>query len=75
MEDKLSLAMLEMAETILVDPTRAPSFEAAHAALLLASIAWNRSVLAEPTTTGYSQMLEELESSNPDFWRLIEPAH
>jgi hypothetical protein len=58
MEKKLSRVMLEMAETVLADPSRTPSSEAAHAALLLASVAWNRSILREPTTTGYSQMLE-----------------
>jgi hypothetical protein len=42
--DKLSGCVIAMAETVLVRPSDQVSDEAAHAALLLASVAWNREV-------------------------------
>ena len=68
---KLSAVMKEMAETIIrVDSRQLPSAEAAHAALLLSNVAWNRSILKQ--MPDYSQTLEVFESSNPDFWKELQ---
>ena len=42
MAGKMSQIMKSMAETLLGHPERIPSSEAAHAALLFASVGWNR---------------------------------
>ena len=68
MTKKLSDIMKEMAEAILVDPAGDFSDEAAHAALLLAHIAWNRSVSASQATVDCHAVLHELEASNPALW-------
>ncbi len=65
---KLSAIMKELGESILRDPRAVPSSEAAHMALLLAHVAWNRT-LGEPVPeTAYRKVLEELEQTNPELW-------
>ena len=62
-----------MAQSILVDPSCIPSSEAAHTALLLAHVAWNREIRgAEPFP--YEKMLEVFEKSKPDLWKEIRSA-
>lgn len=62
----LSAIIKEMAFTILRRPEAPPSSEAAHAALLLAHIAWNRR--SDSQTLDYRPMLREFEASNPNLW-------
>lgn len=65
---KLSEIIKEMACVVLKDAVREPSSEAAHAALLIAHVAWNR---ANGTATGrlaYADVLQAFENSNPGFW-------
>lgn len=62
----LSAIIKEMASTILRRPEAPPSSEAAHAALLLAHIAWNRR--NDTQTPDYRPMLGEFEASNPSLW-------
>ncbi|MCI0423691.1 MAG: hypothetical protein L0312_31480 [Acidobacteria bacterium] len=65
--EKLSAVFKEMAATLFVDPSRIPSSEAAHAALLLVHVAWNREV-GGPLLGQYQQVLGVFERSRPDFW-------
>jgi hypothetical protein len=44
---KLSEIMIEMAEQILERLNKVPSNESAHAALLLASVAWNQEIMGD----------------------------
>ena len=55
-----------MACTVLRQPEAQPSSEAAHAALLLAHVAWNRA--AGFGTPDYRPILREFETSNPSLW-------
>ncbi|MDP9350235.1 MAG: hypothetical protein M3P51_01630, partial [Chloroflexota bacterium] len=64
---KLSELLKQMAQSILTDPEGEPSAEAAHAALLLAHVAWNRSV--EGPGFDYQPILREFEQSDPRLWR------
>lgn len=66
MKRPLSAIIKEMAFTVLRRPGAPPSTEAAHTALLLAHIAWNRPT--DTRTPDYRQMLSEFEASNPDLW-------
>jgi hypothetical protein len=68
---KLSEIMKEMAWTVLRDPAQ-PSSEAAHAALLLAHVAWNRSLGEEVSAASYRQVLARLEESFPPLWRELK---
>ena len=64
----LSEIIKKMACTLLKRPKAVPSTEAAHAALLLAHVAWNQTVSIEAPRPNYRQMLREFESSNPNLW-------
>lgn len=64
---KLSAVFKEMALTLFVEPSRVPSSEAAHAALLLVQVAWNREVDG-PLPDRYRQVLGAFERSRPNFW-------
>ena len=55
-----------MACTVLRQPEAQPSSEAAHAALLLAHVAWNRA--AGFGTPDYRPILREFETSNAGLW-------
>jgi hypothetical protein len=66
---KLSAIMLEFAQSAFIDPHAIPSSEAAHAALLFAQVAWNRTLGHE--TEGYQELLKVFLRSNPKFWSEI----
>ena len=66
MRRPLSAIMKDMAFTILRRPEAVPSSEAAHAALLLAHLAWNRRV--DTRMPDYRPMLGDFEASNPNLW-------
>ncbi len=63
---KMSAIMKNLALLIFRDPTRVPSSEAAHAALLLAHVAWNRALGLDPKD--YNKLLMVFSRDNPDFW-------
>jgi hypothetical protein len=65
---KLSEIMKELAGAVLRDPQSVPSSEAAHAALLLTHVAWNRALGQPLPEAQYRPMLEELEQTNPELW-------
>ena len=64
---KLSAIMIELAEQVLAQPVNDTSDEGFHAALLLAHVAWNRTVEPnEADTHGhYHDVLAHLERENP----------
>ena len=64
----MSEIMKTMAEMLLGELERTPSSEAAHAALLLANVAWNRAIRAKEGLAPYNKVLKEFEKSNPNFW-------
>ncbi len=70
MAEKLSAIMIEMAKCVLKNPDKLPSSGAAHTALLLASIAWNREVLDErfQFDTQYLVLINEFEKECGAFW-------
>ncbi len=70
----LSAIIKEMASTLLRDPTRPPSPEAAHAALLLAHVAWNRQADLGKKRPDYRLMLHQFEASKPDLWAELTSA-
>jgi hypothetical protein len=63
--------MKEMAFTVLRRPEVLPP-EAAHTALLLAHIAWNRRT--DNQTPDYRPMLKEFDASNPNLWNELKSA-
>ena len=80
---RLSAIIIEIAETALVRPVHRVSEEGAHAALLLAHVAWNREVEPQsaPTTDDYEKLMREFARHNrrfasdlksPDYETLIE---
>ena len=66
---KLSAIIIEMAETVLVRPVNLVCDEAAHAALLLAHVGWNREIEADgtPTREQYETLLKAFAKSNREF--------
>ena len=66
---KLSAIIIEMAETVLARPENMVCGEAAHAALLLAHVGWNREIQADapPTREQYEILLKEFAKSNREF--------
>jgi hypothetical protein len=68
MRRPLSAIIKEMSLTIFNQPDTVPSSEAAHAALLFAHVAWNRSVVIGSPGVNYRPMLREFEASNPRLW-------
>ena len=66
---KLSAIIIEMAETVLARPGNRVCDEAAHAALLLAHVGWNREIQADgpPTRAQYKTLLKEFAKSNREF--------
>ena len=65
---KLSGIMKELAESVFRDPRAVPSSEAAHVALLLVHVAWNRALGQPLPEAQYRPMLEEMEQANPELW-------
>ena len=57
-----------MASTVLKDPERVPSSEAAHASLLFAHTAWDRATRQDAGGPDYHPVLRQFEASNPDLW-------
>jgi hypothetical protein len=72
MTQPLSAIIKDMAFSLLREPEAVPSSEAAHAALLLAHIAWNRRVDVATPEPAYGPMLREFEASNPDLWNELK---
>ena len=65
---KMSEIVKEMSLTLFKNLSADPSSEAAHAALLLSHVAWNRS-LGEPIRDADCRStLKEFEDSLPSFW-------
>lgn len=67
---KLSEIMIEMAKLLLKEPEETPNSEACHAALLLASIAWNREIVGDDfqSNNQYDIFIKEIEKYNPLLW-------
>src|SRR4051794_9089712 len=67
-ERKMSEIMKEMAELLLRNPRVPPSSEAMHAGLLLANVAWNKSLGLVDSNAGYRSILQLFAAENPRFW-------
>jgi hypothetical protein len=65
---KLSEIIKEMSETLLRDPRKVPSSEAAHVALFFANAAWNECVGLDGAREGYRNVWETIEAENPALW-------
>jgi hypothetical protein len=65
---KLSKIVLEMAITLLKNPRKPPSSEAAHAALLFVHVAWNKSLGNNDILSKYKGVLSMFEKENPSLW-------
>ena len=65
---KLSAIVKELAESVFRDPLAVPSSEAAHVALLLVHVAWNRALRQPLRDAQYRPMLEERERASPELW-------
>ena len=65
---KLSEILKEMSETLLNDPEKVPSSEAAHVALFFANVAWNECVGLDGAREGYRNVWETIEADNPELW-------
>jgi hypothetical protein len=69
-EPKLSEVIKSIAVHMLAKPSRIPSTEAAHAALLFAHAGWNRA-LGHPLE-GYERALATFETERPHLWRELK---
>jgi hypothetical protein len=67
MRRPLSEIIKEMACTVLTDPERVPSSEAAHASLLFAHTAWDRATRGNERGPDYLRVLRQFETSNPNL--------
>src|SRR4051812_41944094 len=65
---KMSEILKEMAESQLRDPSAVPSSEAMEAVLLLANVAWNKSLGIDASVEDYRPILRQFESEHPGFW-------
>ena len=65
---KLSEILKKMAQMALINPDRNPSSEAASAALLFASTAWNIAVGQKMDVALCKTLIKECEDCNPAFW-------
>ena len=68
MRRPLSEIIKEMACTLMADPERVPSSEAAHASLLFAHAAWERAARPKAQGPVYRLVLRQFEVSNPAMW-------
>ena len=64
---KMSEIMKEMSECLLRNPDAIHSSEAAHVALMLANIAWNKTVGLGQAIEGYRSAWETIEAENPEM--------
>ena len=62
---KMSEILKEMSESLLRNPDKLPSSEAAHVALFFATAAWNESVGLAHAREGYRHVWEGIEADNP----------
>ena len=69
-EPKLSEVIKRIAENMLSKPSRLPSSEAAHAALLFAHAGWNRAL--GHRVDGYERALATFETERPSLWRELK---
>ena len=65
---KMSEIFKEMALTVMKDPKSTPSSEAAHTALLLAHVAWNRAIGETFTDLECKRILRKFEKSRRSLW-------
>ncbi len=65
---KLSEILKKMAQTVLINPDKDPSSEAASAALLFASTAWNVAVGQKMDIALCKAAIRQFEECNPAFW-------
>src|SRR5271157_581624 len=65
---KMSEIMKEMAQILLRQLRKVPSFEAAHVALMFANIAWNECVGLDRAREDYRSAWETIEAENPELW-------
>ena len=72
---KMSVIFLDMAEQLFKNPTAIPSSEAAHAALLLAHAAWNRSIGENFPDAECMKMIRIFEQNNSSFWKEFKTAN
>ena len=71
-QKKMSDIFKEMAMTVLKNPNSIPSSEAAHAALLLSHVAWNRSIGEGFNHKDCEQLLRQFEKAQPNFWKELK---
>lgn len=64
----MSQMLKQMAMTVLKAPASVPSTEAAHTALLLAHVAWNRAVGETFTDLECKRILRKFEKSRRSLW-------
>ena len=67
-QKKMSEIFKEMALIVMKDPKSTPSSEAAHAALLLAHVAWNRAIGETFTDRECKRILRKFEKSRGTLW-------
>jgi hypothetical protein len=65
---KLSKILKEMAQTLLINPDKDPSSEAASVALLFASTAWNIAIGQKMDIALCKTAIKDFEEYNPAFW-------
>jgi hypothetical protein len=68
----MSEIMLEMAQTLLREPSQDPSTEAMHAALFFANVAWNECVGLGHPRGGLRKVWESFEEENPALWNELK---
>ena len=68
----MSEILKEMSETLLCNPHKIPSSEAAHVALFFATAAWNESVGLTHAREGYRHVWERIETDNPALWNELK---
>ena len=65
---KMSEMLKEMSESLLRNPHKVPTSEAAHVALFFANAAWNECVGLDHARESYRNVWEEIEAENPELW-------
>lgn len=69
---KMSEILKEMSASLLRNPDKIPSSEAAHVALFFATAAWNESVGLAHAREGYRHVWEGIEADNPALWNELK---
>lgn len=67
-QKKMSEIFKEMALVVMKDPQSTPSSEAAHTALLLAHVAWNRAIGEAFTDLECKRILRKFEKARRSLW-------